>query len=115
MRTAKATATRARSSGRKPIAAARRATALLVAGGTAASGVEPVAIPVRPSTLKVVASEPVRMRALIETYGAAVEKSRRSGRAVRFVVDVAPQGALRITPIEGEAAQRPEPLTVAEG
>lgn len=67
------------------------------AGGTK---VEPVAIPLRPEMFEALSGQPGPMRTLIETYGAALEKSRLSGRPVRFMVDVRPQGEPTITPVE---------------
>jgi hypothetical protein len=96
---------------RRTRAVGKRSKALLVeaAGGGAA----PVAIPVRPKTFRTLAARPRSMRALIEGYGAALERSRISGRPVRLVVDVAPHGAPTITPVEAprpaEAAAEPVP------
>jgi hypothetical protein len=62
-----------------------------------------MAITLRPETLRVVVSHPGPMVALIETYGAALEKSRRMGHPVRFVVDVEPLGEPTFT-IERQAS-----------
>src|SRR4051794_32281141 len=93
---------------RTQAAASKQPTALLVnpAGGP---GPGSVAITVRPKTFRTLASQSGSVRALIESYGAALERSRRSGRQVRFVVDVAPQGAATITPLEApQPAEAPE-------
>jgi len=63
---------------------------------------KPMAITVRPKTLEVVARQLGAMTILIETYGAALEQSRRMGRSVGFVVDVEPRGEPRFTPIGGQ-------------
>ena len=55
-----------------------------------------MAITLRPETLRLVASHLGPMVALIETYGAALEKSRRMGHPVRFVVNMEPQGNPRL-------------------
>src|SRR4051794_13331557 len=84
---------------RRTQAASKQPTAILVdpAGGP---GPGAVAITVRPKTFRTLASQSGSVRALIESYSTALEQSRRSGRQVRFVVDVAPQGAATITPLE---------------
>ncbi len=79
----------------------RKHAASLLLRASAATKAKPVAIPVRPGTFKALSSQPGSMAALIETYGAALEKSRLSGRPVRFVVDVGPGGEPKITPVEG--------------
>ncbi len=86
-------------------ATVKRATVLLVDAGEPSPKAKPVAIPVRAKTLKTVAGQPGPMTALIETYGAALERSRLMGRSVRFLVDVGPRGEPKITPIEGRARQ----------
>lgn len=85
---------------RRPGGFAEPAAPALVATGGAAL---PVAIPLRPGTFRTLAGRPDAMAELIEGYGAALERSRRSGRPVRFVVDVTPHGAPRITPAEADA------------
>ena len=86
-------------------AGGERVTALLVSTGGPSLKAKSVAIAVRPKTLKAVAGQPGPMTALIETYGAALEKSRLIGRSVRFMVDVGPRGDHKFTPIEGQARQ----------
>ena len=80
---------------------AKGAGGLLVSTGGRSLPGKPMAITVRPRTLKAVARQPGPMTALIEIYGAALEQSRRIGRPVRFVVDVEPRGEPRFTPISG--------------
>ncbi len=86
-------------------AGVKRATALLVDAGGPLPEAKPVAILIQAKTLKAVAGQPGPMATLIETYGAALEKSRLMGRSVRFLVDVGPQGEPKITPIESRAQQ----------
>ncbi|MBA3811312.1 MAG: XRE family transcriptional regulator [Caulobacteraceae bacterium] len=73
-------------------------------GGASA---KPVSIALRAKAFDTVARQPGPMRALIETYGDALERSRRTGEAVRFVVAVEPRGIPNITPLE-PAAPKPE-------
>jgi hypothetical protein len=87
---------------RRSGAGAKRTTALRV-GTVGPAKTEPVMIPVRAKTFKALAGQPGPMTVLIESYGAALEQSRLSGRAVRFVVAVDPHGKPRITPIEGRS------------
>lgn len=49
----------------------------------------------------------------MESYGAAIEKSRLTGQAVSFVVDVGPRGRPRIRPAEDRAPAAAE-VTTAE-
>jgi hypothetical protein len=51
------------------------------------------------------------MGALIESYGAAVERSRLMGRPVRFVVDVGPRGESKFGQVEDPPACLPQPAT----
>lgn len=44
------------------------------------------------------------MKVLIETYGDALERSQRTGEAVKFVVAVEPRGRPRITALEATGA-----------
>jgi hypothetical protein len=77
--------------------------ALLIRVGGRSPKAKPMAITVRPRTMKAVASQPGPMTALIETYGDALEQSRRVGRSVRFMVDVEPRGEPRFTAITDHA------------
>ena len=78
-------------------------TALLIGAGGRSPKAKPMAITVRPRTMQAVARQPGPMTALIETYGAALEQSRRIGRSVRFMVDVGPRGEPRFTAITDHA------------
>lgn len=78
-------------------------TAVLIGVGGRSPKAKPMAITVRPRTMKAVARQPGPMTALIETYGAALEQSRRMGRSVRFMVDVEPRGEPRFTAITDHA------------
>jgi hypothetical protein len=49
-------------------------------------------VPVQFKTLQVLAGHPLQTGELIEKYGAALQKSRRMGRDVSFVVHVGPEG-----------------------
>ena len=85
---------------RRSAAGAKRATALLV-GAVGPATAKPVMLPACPKRFNALAGQPGPMAALIESYGAALEQSRLSGRAVRFVVAVDPNGKSNITPIDG--------------
>lgn len=82
---------------RRPRGVAKRGASILLETAGAA---KPVAIALRPRTFKTLAGQPSLMAALIETYGAALEKSRLIGQPVEFTVNVEPRGAPRITPID---------------
>lgn len=77
--------------------------AFLVAAGAGAAA--RMAIPVETKTIRALSKKGKLIGHLLETYGAALERSQRTGRAVRFTVDVEPAGTPRITPVEmvGEA------------
>jgi hypothetical protein len=75
---------------------AGRATALLVKP-SGCEKVRVVSIPMRTSTARTLAADPGAVAGLIEAYAKALEKSRFSGRSVRFEVDVRPEGAPGIT------------------
>jgi hypothetical protein len=64
-------------------------SAKLVSSGGTSKKVE-VKIRLRSKTLKTLASQKGPMKALIETYGEAVEKSRLLGKSVRFVGRIGP-------------------------
>ena len=49
---------------------------------------------------QVLASEPGRLKAVLQQYGKAVSRSRAAGRTVSFRVDVDPAGATTMTPVE---------------
>jgi hypothetical protein len=72
----------------KPEAAAR-GTTLLLGAATQAGALE---IPVRSETLKTAAARPAQIGELLNTYSAAVERSRLMQQPVSFVVDVGPRG-----------------------
>lgn len=77
----------------------------LATTGTAKA--KPIAVALPAGTFKTLSSRPGLMTTLIETYGAALERSRLSGQPVRFVVDVTPSGEQKITPVEDEAKEAP--------
>ncbi len=83
---------------------------LIETGGPPHKG-KSLAIPVRSKTLKALAGQPGQMGALIETYGAAVEKSRLMGRSVSFVVDVGPRGEPKFRQVEDTPPQASRPAT----
>ncbi len=72
---------------------------LIESSGHAHKG-KPLAISVQSSTLRTLAGQPGQMEALLETYGAAVEKSRLMGQSVSFIVDVGPRGDPTFRPVE---------------
>lgn len=51
----------------------------------------------------------------MESYGAAVEKSRRTGRAVSFMVDVSPRGRPKIRPAENGTVEAAESAVAESG
>jgi hypothetical protein len=71
--------------------ASKRTAVLLIKSGKPATA-SSVEIAVGPKTLKILARQPSWMRALMKTFGTALEKSRAIGRAVQFVVHVGPAG-----------------------
>jgi hypothetical protein len=75
---------------------AGRAAALLVNPSGAAKA-RLVKIPIRSKIARMLAAAPDAVASVIEAYFEAVEKSRLSGRSVRFEVDVRPAGAPGIT------------------
>ncbi len=90
---------------------AKLATALLVPSGGASHKGKLVAFRVRYKTLKTLAGRAGQMKALIETYGAAVEKSRLMGQSVRFVVDIGPGGEPKFGSLESISTQNAAPAT----
>src|SRR5215471_2498985 len=62
-------------------------------------------ISVRPETARTLGAHQRAMGTLMETYGAAVEKSRKTGRAVSFIVDVGPRGKPTISLAENETTK----------
>jgi hypothetical protein len=86
--------------------------ALLAA--TSGKAAKKVVIPVATKTAAVLSSKGKLVERLLKAYGAALEQGHRTGRAVRFMVDVAPRGTTRITPVAaapqdhaGQDAPRP--------
>ena len=69
--------------------------------------IDPVSIELRAKAFETVARQPGPTKTLIEAFGDALERSRRTGEVVKFVVAVEPRGRSKITPV-GEAPQ-PEP------
>lgn len=61
------------------------------------------------SASKVLTGSPKRMKALLQSYGDAIAKSREAGRRVSFRVDVDPEGETIVTPFE-ETIAAPEPV-----
>lgn len=61
---------------------------------------DPVSIPVRAKAFEMIALRPGPMKALIETFGNALERSQRTGEPVKFVVAIEPHGRPKITPLE---------------
>jgi hypothetical protein len=62
--------------------------AKLVPSGKGSHQVKQVEIRLKSKTLKTLATQRGQMKDLIETYGAAVEKSRRMGKSISFVVHI---------------------------
>jgi hypothetical protein len=62
--------------------------AKLVPSGKGSHQVKQVEIRLKSKTLKTLATQRGQMKDLIETYGAAVERSRRIGKSVSFVVHI---------------------------
>ncbi len=89
----------------------KRYYAKLVSSGAATRKVKGVEIRLRYRTLKTLARQGGQMKALIETYGAAVEKSRLMGKSVSFVVNIDPGGEPTFRPFERGSRQGVEPAT----
>jgi hypothetical protein len=62
-----------------------------------------ITIPIKPKLYKALGEETMRIKDLIETYGKAIEKSRRIDRPVRFSVEVR-GGSPKIESIAGKSA-----------
>lgn len=87
--------------------ASKSTAVLLIKSGKPATA-SSVEIAVGPKTLKILARQPSWMRALMKTFGTALEKSRAIGRAVQFVVHVGPAGQSKITLVTAHT-DAPEP------
>jgi len=98
-----ATARRTRPAGKRP-------AALLIKSGRPATA-KPVEIAVGSKMLNILASQPGSTRALMKTFGTALEQSRAIGRAVRFVVDVGPAGQSKITSVTSVTARPDAPAS----
>src|SRR5271166_5957780 len=75
-----------------------------VAGGGAfvldADAVTRTTIPIAPKAIGTLSRNSQRVGQLIESFGAALERMQRTGRAFRLMVDVEPKGALKIREID---------------
>jgi hypothetical protein len=70
-----------------------------------------VEIRLKSNTLKTLATQRGQMKDLIETYGAAVEKSRRLRKSVSFVVRIGAGGEPDFRPLEDGSPQEAERTT----
>ena len=70
---------------------------------------DPVSIALRAKAFETVARQPGPTKALIETFGDALERSRRTGEVIKFVVTVGPRGRSKITLIEEAQQREPAP------
>lgn len=88
-----------------PKGAARHSAKLVPSakGSRKGKGVE---IRLKSKTLKTLATQRGQMKDLIETYGAAVEKSRRMRKSVSFAVHIAPGGEPSFRPLKDESPQQ---------
>jgi hypothetical protein len=91
----------------------RAAATILVKSGASPDEEGALAISVRPETVRTLGAHRNVMGALMETYSAAVEKSRQTGRAVSFVVDVGPRGKPTISLAEDGSTKAAEPVAGA--
>jgi hypothetical protein len=66
---------------------------------TLPKGVAGFKLKVTDTTSKMLASSPKGMKALLQSYGDAIAKSRTAGRRISFRVDVGPEGETVVTPI----------------
>jgi len=86
-------------------------SAKLVPSGKGSRKVKRVEIRLKYKTLKTLASQRDHMEDLIETYGAAVEKSRRMKTSVSFVVHIGAGGEANFRPLERGSLQAAEGTT----
>jgi hypothetical protein len=91
----------------------RAAATILVKSGASPDEEATLAISVRPETVRTLGAHRNFMGALMETYSAAVEKSRQTGRAVSFIVDVGPRGKPTISLAEDGSTKAAEPVAGA--
>lgn len=84
---------------KKSRAAGKGASALMVGTLSRSHSHELVKVSVGPKTLKRIGDKTSYMKRLIETFGSALEQSERSGNAVSFVVNVAPEREPSISPV----------------
>ena len=74
-----------------------------------------VEIRLKSKTWKTLARQRGQMKDLIETYGAAVAKSRRLRKSVGFVVRIGAGGEPHFRPLEDEPPREAEPTTNGSG
>lgn len=67
-------------------------------------GVAAITFRAASNVVKVLAGKPAMVKPLLEGYGEAVAKSRASGRAVSFRVEVDPSGGATVTPLTETAS-----------
>jgi hypothetical protein len=87
---------------------AKRRTAKMAANRVAGAGafvldgnaVTRTTIPIASKAIGTLARDSQRVGQLIESFGAALERMQRTGRAFRLMVDVEPKGALKIREID---------------
>jgi len=90
---------------------AKAASTLLIKTGGSSHRGKALAIPILSKTMKALAGQPAQMGVLLETYGAAIEKSRLTGQLVRIIVDVDPRGKSKFKEVEVTPAPTPDPIT----
>lgn len=98
-----------------PRSQGRAETTVLVESRSSPRQEKPLAISVRSKTLRTLGAHRSGMGALMESYGAAVEESRRTGRAVSFMVDVSPRGRPKIRPAENGTVEAAESAVAESG
>jgi hypothetical protein len=81
-------------------ARAARATSFLVQPGGGAKKAGSGSIRAKAKTSKALMGAPSRAGLLMDTFGRALEQSRLTGKPVRFVVEVKPEGSPEITPVD---------------
>lgn len=82
--------------------ASKGASVVLEKAGRSSASAVSIALPAK--AFDKVAGQRGPLKVLIETYGDALERSQRTGEAVKFVVAVEPRGRPRITALEATDA-----------
>lgn len=102
-----------RSEGRSEVSVRRRrdapttmTTALVIDAGTLPKGVAGFMFKAPSSAVRALAGKPAKVKPLLQGYGEAFARSLEVGHSVSFRVDVDPDGAATITPVEKPVDKR---------